>query len=189
MVLCHSLQGMQTVIIPEQLPSPILGLLALQQVVSSENKEEDIPLSAQSTLEKKVPSHECKIPLHPKRHYCSWAQCSKTFSSTGHLRDHILMHTQEKPYPCPWVGCNKYFSKKSSVVVHLRIHTGEKPYTCSTCNKCFKNRREFNKHHCPNKKLLVTHSSHQSNSPLINRPAQQNPTALILEKPLTRETT
>ena len=61
--------------------------------------------------------------------------CSKVYRKLENLKDHELIHFEEKPYACTY--CSKTFRLKSTRKVHERIHTGEKPYPCKMCNKCF----------------------------------------------------
>lgn len=59
--------------------------------------------------------------------------CNTRFK--GHLRQHLRIHQQEKPYKCD--RCKASFVQKSQLTVHQRTHTGDKPYVCPICDATF----------------------------------------------------
>jgi len=65
-----------------------------------------------------------------KAHQCN--QCTKAFSSSHQLAQHVRIHSQEKPYKCS--VCDRSFKQLSHVQQHMRLHTGERPYKCSDMN-------------------------------------------------------
>jgi len=73
---------------------------------------------------------------------CSW--CSKPFKYPSQLKEHIRVHTREKPYPCSY--CAKAFSHSSALTQHERIHTGEKPFSCTWCEKSFSQSSNLKRH-------------------------------------------
>ena len=91
-----------------------------------------------------------RVPAVPalKRFYCGAAGCGKGFGWKTHLKDHLLTHTSERPYPCTEPGCGKGFTQKSHLKVHLRAHTGERPYPCTEpgCSKSYKDLTTFRRH-------------------------------------------
>ena len=65
-----------------------------------------------------------------KLHKC--AHCSKSFAKAGHLKRHLLTHSQDKLY-----NCGKLFSLASNLKTHLLTHSGERPHKCMQCNYSF----------------------------------------------------
>ena len=61
--------------------------------------------------------------------------CPKSFTSSGDLKKHMLVHSGDKPYPCK--PCTKSFTSSGKLKKHMLIHNGEKPYPCMICPKSF----------------------------------------------------
>jgi uncharacterized Zn-finger protein len=73
---------------------------------------------------------------HDERHFsCTHPGCTKRFSHSSTLKDHMNIHLQRKPYTCK--ECGKGFPNGSNLNRHARIHTKSKPYVCPVCNKAF----------------------------------------------------
>ncbi|XP_053180697.1 zinc finger protein 408-like [Scomber japonicus] len=70
--------------------------------------------------------------------------CPKLLANSGSLRNHMKLHTGERPHICQ--HCGKCFSQKGNLESHLRIHNGEKPYPCSECDQHFSQKQELRRH-------------------------------------------
>nr|XP_033788421.1 oocyte zinc finger protein XlCOF6-like isoform X1 [Geotrypetes seraphini] len=73
--------------------------------------------------------------IHAEEKQYTCTECGKSFNGQSNLKRHVRIHTGEKRYTCP--ECGKNFNGQAALKIHKRIHTGEKPYTCSECGKSF----------------------------------------------------
>ena len=64
-----------------------------------------------------------------RNHMCS--VCGKHYSSVCSLKQHMVVHTGEKPHRCH--VCGKCFTQRSTLRSHIFTHNGIKPYKCTEC--------------------------------------------------------
>ena len=56
-----------------------------------------------------------------RKHKCPY--CSKGFSLAQYLREHIHIHTGEKPFVCTYPGCDKKFRQAGKLSIHKKEHS------------------------------------------------------------------
>ncbi|KAG5896115.1 hypothetical protein JTB14_006903 [Gonioctena quinquepunctata] len=79
--------------------------------------------------------------------------CGKEVINKQVLRDHMRIHTEERPFDCP--QCPRKFRQSSALKKHMRSHTGECPFECEICGKKYKYWAGFDYH-------MKTHTGEKS---------------------------
>ena len=100
------------------------------------------------------PSQDAQMPsarqdflvheVNGKKNRFRCVHCTKSFGKSSHLRDHLRIHSGDRPFKCPY--CYKRFSQFSNLRTHVRIHTGERPFKCNLCSKSFTQRVTLTSH-------------------------------------------
>jgi hypothetical protein len=96
-----------------------------------------------------APSRNADILLMVKKRYmCDVYGCAKSFSESGNLKKHKVIHSGQRPYACDFDGCGATFSHQSNLAKHKRIHSGVKQFHCSfeVCGASFFEREDLKKH-------------------------------------------
>lgn len=70
--------------------------------------------------------------------------CSRHCASPATLRQHMRIHSGEKPVGCK--HCPRFFRSRWTCVQHERLHTGVKPYQCSSCGAGFVQNKSRKQH-------------------------------------------
>ncbi|OQR69335.1 zinc finger protein-like [Tropilaelaps mercedesae] len=81
----------------------------------------------------KPPRRKRRAPGLTGSHECF--ECRKRFQQLGHLRNHLRLHTGERPFVCEI--CGKAFPQSGHLVSHVNSHTNTRPYECQFCKKRF----------------------------------------------------
>ena len=76
-----------------------------------------------------------KTTHDPNKKY-KWEVCSKSFSLPQYLKEHKVVHTNERPFVCKFPGCGKSFRQAGKLSIHRKEHLN--PDKCKTRSKTVK---------------------------------------------------
>ncbi|KAM7379009.1 hypothetical protein PAMP_004589 [Pampus punctatissimus] len=107
--------------------------------------------ASKKTLAKHVrrfhPEHIQEFLTKRKRKSEGWkcAICLKSFTRRPHLQEHMILHTQDRPFKCSF--CDEHFKSRFARLKHQeKYHLGEKPYRCPECHQTFRIKKTLTKH-------------------------------------------
>ena len=61
---------------------------------------------------------------------CPYDGCGYAATQRRYLKEHMRVHSGDRPYVCTWPGCNYASAGSGHVARHMRTHTGDRPYKC-----------------------------------------------------------
>ncbi|GBB97667.1 hypothetical protein RclHR1_03030011 [Rhizophagus clarus] len=61
-----------------------------------------------------------------RKYICTYPNCGKGFTTSGHLARHNRIHTGEKNFQCLMPGCTSKFSRQDNMMQHYRTHLSVK---------------------------------------------------------------
>ncbi|KAI4227319.1 MAG: hypothetical protein L6R36_002526 [Xanthoria steineri] len=90
-----------------------------------------------------------RFPSELKTHLCTYKDCGRAFNRPAKLAEHVLSHTNSRPFVCPHKACTKDFLRKSHLSHHLKsAHSDVRDHVCQWpgCEKNFTTATRLKRH-------------------------------------------
>lgn len=119
---------------------------------SSTNSEDesDQHTTSNTPLTPFSPKASPRFPSELKTHLCTFPDCGKAFNRPAKLQQHILSHTNSRPFVCPHQPCTKDFFRQSHLKHHIKsAHSNIRDHVCDWegCGKSFITATRLKRHH------------------------------------------
>lgn len=90
--------------------------------------------------------------------------CNKTLKAVYNLKQHLLLHSDEKSYVCPFPNCTKAYKQKPGLDQHIRFIHKKYNSFCTICRRRVLNYVEHMKRIHPNHKEFKKPNEEKSTS-------------------------
>ena len=87
-------------------------------------------------------NYEQQSKQHYRKYKCK--HCDYTAHTSSNLRNHVRVHTGERPYECPI--CKNNFSQKGNMLRHYTRHFTEHDDNCPVCHVKYSDNNEVIRH-------------------------------------------